>query len=59
MCRAIEEMINETVYETERAKEIKVAKGILQTGKMSYEEIAKIVELTIDEVKTLDEKVIV
>lgn len=38
---------------------IKVAKGMLQTGKILYEEIAKIVELTIDEVKTLDEKVIV
>ena len=38
---------------------IKVAKGMLQTEKISYEEIAKIVELTIDEVKTLDEKVIV
>lgn len=44
MCRAIEEMINETVCETERAKAIKVAKGILKTGKMSYEEIAKIVD---------------
>lgn len=59
MCRAIEIMINETVCETERAKAINVAKGILQTGKISYEEIAKIVELTIDEVKTLNEKVIV
>ena len=59
MCRAIEIMINETVCETERAKAINVAKGILQTGKISYEEIAKIVELTIDEVKILDEKVIV
>ena len=59
MCRAIEIMINETVCETERAKAIKVAKGILQTGKISYEEIAKIVELTIDEVKILDGKVIV
>ena len=59
MCRAIEAMINETVCITERVKAIKVAKGILQTGKMSYEEIAKIVELIIDEVKTLDEKVIV
>ena len=59
MCRAIEIMINETVCETERAKAINVAKGILQTGNISYEEIAKIVELTIDEVKTLDEKVIV
>ena len=59
MCRAIEEMIKETVCETERAKAIKVAKGILQTEKMSYEEIAKIVELPIDEVKILNEKVIV
>ena len=44
MCRAIEIMINETVCETERAKAINVAKGILQTGNISYEELAKIVE---------------
>ena len=36
----------------------KVAKGMLQSGKLSYEEIAEIAELSIDEVKALDEKVI-
>ena len=58
MCRAIEEMRNETAREAERAKAIKVAKGMLQLGKLSYEEIAEIAELTIEEVKALDEKVI-
>ena len=50
MCRAMEEMRNET----EHAKAIKVAKGMLQSGKLSYEEIA---ELSIDEVKALGKKV--
>ena len=53
MCRAMEEMRNET----ERAKAIKDAKGMLESGKLTYEEIAKIVELTIDEVRALDKKV--
>ena len=48
----------ETARETEHAKAIKVAKGMLQSGKLSYEEIAEIAELSIDEVKALDEKVI-
>lgn len=54
MCRVMEEMRNETA----RAKAIKVAKGMLQSGKLSYEEIAEIAELSVDEVKALDEKVI-
>ena len=58
MCRVMEEMRNETARETEHAKAIKVAKGMLQSGKLSYEEIAEIAELSIDEVKALDEKVI-
>lgn len=58
MCRAMEEMRNETARETEHAKAIKVAKGMLQSGKLSYEEIAEIAELSIEEVKALDEKVI-
>ena len=58
LCRAMEEMRNETARETERAKAIKVAKGMLQSGKLSYEEIAEIAELSVDEVKALDEKVI-
>ena len=58
MCKAMEDMRNETARETEHAKAIKVAKGMLQSGKLSYEEIAEIAELSIDEVKALDEKVI-
>lgn len=53
MCRVMEEMRNET----EHAKAIKVANGMLQSGKLSYEEIAEIAELFIDEVKALDKKV--
>ena len=51
MCRVIEEMRKEELIE--------VAERLLKLKKLSYEEIAKIVELTIDEVKTLDEKMIV
>ena len=58
MCRVMEEMRNETARETEHAKAIKVAKGMLRSGKLSYEEIAEIAELTVDEVKALDGKVI-
>ena len=53
MSRVMEEMRNET----ERAKGIKDAKGMLESGKLTYEEIAKIAELTIDDVRALDEKV--
>ena len=57
MSRVLEEMRKETARETERAKAIKDAKGMLESGKLTYEEIAKIAELTIDEVRALDEKV--
>ena len=53
MSRVLEEMRKETARETA----IKVAKGMLESGKLTYEEIAKIAELTIDEVRALDEKV--
>ena len=53
MSRVLEEMRKETARETA----IKVAKGMLESGKLTYEEIAKITELTIDEVRALDEKV--
>lgn len=53
MSRVMEEMRNET----ERAKAIKDAKGMLESGKLTYEEIAKIAELTIDEIRALDKKV--
>ena len=53
MCRAMEEMRNETA----REKAVQIAKRMLQSGKLSYEEVAEIAELTIEEVKALDKKV--
>jgi len=62
MCGVLEEMrmevAREARREAEHAKAIRVAKGMLQSGKLSYEEIAKIAELPINEVKSLEEKVI-
>ena len=53
-CRAMEEMRNETAHE----KAVQIAKRMLKSGKLSYEEIAEFAELTVEEVKALDEKVI-
>ena len=54
MCRAMEEMRNETAHE----KAVQIARRMLKSGKLSYEEVAEYAELTVDEVKALDEKVI-
>ena len=54
MCRAMEEMRNEAVKE----ERVEVARQLLELGKLSYEEIAKIAKMTTDEVKALDEKVL-
>ena len=47
-------MRNETAHE----KAVQIAKRMLKSGKLSYEEIAEFAELTVEEVKALDEKVI-
>ena len=39
-------------------KAVQIAKRMLKSGKLSYEEIAEFAELTVEEVKALDEKVI-
>ena len=52
MCRAMEEMRNEA----SRSKAIQIARRMLDSGKLTYEEIAEFSDLTIEEVKTLDEK---
>ena len=54
MCKAMEEMRNEAVKE----ERVEVARQLLELGKLSYEEIAKIAKMTIEEVKALDKKVI-
>lgn len=48
MSRVMEEMQKEELIE--------VAERLLKLKKLSYEEIAEIVKLTVEEVKTLDEK---
>ena len=52
MCKAMEEMRNEAVKE----ERVEVARQLLELGKLSYEEIAEIAKLTVEEVKALDEK---
>lgn len=54
MCKAMEEMRNEAVKE----ERVEVARQLLELGKLSYKEIAKIAKMTIEEVKALDKKVI-
>ena len=52
MCKSMEEMRNEA----SRSKAIQIARRMLDSGKLTYEEIAEFSDLTIEEVKTLDEK---
>ena len=52
MCRAMEEMRNETV----RERNIEIAKTMLASKKLSYEDIALFSGLTVDEVKSFDAK---
>ena len=54
MCRAIEEMREETAREATHAKAVAVAQKMLNTGKMSYEEISEFVDLPVEEIKALD-----
>ena len=56
MCRAIEEMREETAREAKHEKALKVAQNMLQWKKLSYEEIAEAVELPVEEIKALDTK---
>ena len=52
MCRAFEEVRKETKYE----QAIEIAKSLIEVGKMTDEEIAWSVRLSIEEVKALDTK---
>lgn len=58
MCRAIEKMRDESIREGvlrgAHAKAIESAKRLLAAGKLSYQEIADAMGLSIEEVKALD-----
>ncbi len=51
MCKAMEDMR----YETDRARMMKIARHMLNMGKYTYEDIADVLEISIDEVKALTE----
>ena len=55
MCRAMEEMRNEAAREAVKESSLKAARSFLAPGKLSDEEIAIALGLTVDEVKALDQ----
>ena len=52
MCKAMEDMRNETVHENA----IEIAKRLLASGKMNDKEIAEMVKLPVEEIEALDHK---
>ena len=54
MCKAIEDMRNEAAREATKAKTVSIARRMLKSGKYTYEDIADILEISVDEVKALD-----
>ena len=55
MCKAMEDMRNEAAREATKAKTVSIARRMLKSGKYTYEDIADILEISVDEVKALDE----
>ena len=59
MCKAMEDMRNEAAREAalkaDKARMIKTARRMLKAGKYTYEDIADVLEISVDEVKTLTE----
>ena len=55
MSRVFEEIAREAAQKAVRESAIQVAQRMLIMGKYSYEEISAISNLSVDEVKTLDE----
>ena len=51
MCKAMEDMRNQAAKE----KVVSIARRMLKTGKYTYEDIADVLEISVDEVKALDE----
>lgn len=55
MCKIMEDMKNEAAREAEKRRSIEIALDMLGERKYAYEYIAKLVRMTVDEVKALDE----
>jgi uncharacterized protein YdbL (DUF1318 family) len=52
----MEDMRNEAARESARENTLQLAKNMLALNKLSYDEIAKVTGLTVDEIKELDSK---
>ena len=55
MCKAMEDMRNEAAREADKARMVKIARRMLNSGKYTYEDSADVLEIGVDEVKALDE----
>ena len=53
MCKAMEDMRNEAAREAEKMKAIRMARLMIEDGKLSYEDIAMYTELTLKEVEKI------
>ena len=53
MCKAMEDMRNKAAREAEKMKAIRMARLMIEDGKLSYEDIAMYTELTLKEVEKL------
>ena len=55
MCKAMEDMRNEAAREADKDRMVKIARRMLNFGQYTYEDIADVLEVSVDEVKTLIE----
>ena len=53
MCKAMEDMRNEAAREAEKMKAIRMARLMIEDGKLNYEDIAMYTELTLEEVEKI------
>ena len=55
MCKAMEDMRNEAAHEADKDRMVKIVRRMLNFGQYTYEDIADVLEVSVDEVKTLTE----
>ena len=53
MCKVMEDMRNEAAREAEKMKAIRMARLMIEDGKLNYEDIAMYTELTLEEVEKI------
>ena len=53
MCKMMEDMRNEAAREAEKMKAIRMARLMIEDGKLNYEDIAMYTELTLEEVEKI------